>query len=95
MPRKGIDNKPQKGLMTMKIVHLHDSSLNSPPCESPPSPFNWIQWMNYCDKPWVGKLFVMHCMRWLKVVIIMYCGYVMCIRLNLVSPSSRVVSFEA
>ena len=46
MPRKGIDNKPRKGLMTMKIVHLYDSSLNSPPCESPPSPFNWIQWMN-------------------------------------------------
>ena len=57
MPRKGIDNKPQKGLMIMKIVHVYDSSLNSPQCGSPPSPFNWIQWMNSCDKPWVGKLF--------------------------------------
>ena len=27
MPLKGIDNKPQKGLMTMKIVHLCDSNL--------------------------------------------------------------------
>ena len=50
--------------------------------------------MNSCDKPWVGKLFVMYCRRWLKVVIIMYCGYVMCIRLNLVSPSSGVVSLR-
>ena len=38
---------------------------------------------------------MMHGIVWLKVVIIMYCGYVMCIWLNLVSPSSGVVSFEA
>ena len=86
MPQKGIDNKPRKGLMTMKIVHLYDSSLNSPLCERPPSPFNWIQWMNPCDKPWVGKFFVMQCIVWLKVVINMYCDCVMCIRLNLVFP---------
>ena len=76
MPRKGIDNKPRKGLMTMKIVHLHDSNLNSPPCESPPSPFNWIQWMNSLWKALgLGSFFVMHCIVWLKVEIIMYCGY--------------------
>ena len=52
-PRKGIDDKPRKGLDDIDDLCTYvDHSSNSPHCESPLSPFNLIQWMNFCIKPW-------------------------------------------